>query len=375
MKSKKNAKEITKSNEKTFLKQTPIKQNDNEAKRHKLGTVLINNNRYELNLSSGIKDFQKSVKISKVYNISHEDRIFSISPYIAPNYVGQFTLDQEDQKEKTSKQIKNYKNKINHEKQNKKIALKKKIFNLKKKPKEINLEEYNKEKLRQIDEHEKQIQIEDEERQRKLKEEGGEIQKQLDDDDDNEEKLIELENKENQDIKIIEYEEIPKDSFENKIENNIEEENNRNQNYENQNQLNKNEENNKSPNKKDEEGEKEENIEKEKITLDELNILIKSAINELYLPEKVDNLVYDKAIIMIKCLSGANKRIFINGLKDGIMIKEDVNRYNIFLSKLLGKIKDDKFINQMKLKPYKEEEYPCHCKCHDEFYKEDECND
>ena len=78
---------------------------------------------------------------------------------------------------------------------------------------------------------------------------------------------------------------------------------------------------------------------------------------------------------MIKCLSGANKRIFINGLKDGIMIKEDVNRYNIFLSKLLGKIKDDKFINQMKLKPYKEEEYPCHCKCHDEFYKEDECND
>lgn len=385
MKFKNNYKENTKSNEKTYLNETPKQNNDN--KKYKLGTVLINNNRYELNLSSARNDNGNSVKFNKVYNFSNEDRIFSISPYIIPNYIGEFSIGQDEQKKNQITKRKNIKNKIIQHKKGKENLVvndfekKKKMSNTIKKK---SLEDYNKEILKQLDEQEKLIQLEDEERQRKFKE--GLNINQLNDEDEKGEIFKELEQQENQiktpekDEREIKEEEIPKDYDKNEFDTNLEfnviqDSDNKRQLLKEEDLLNNNKEekNDASLNKqlKEEERDKTTKI-KEEITLDELNILIKSAINEIFLPKTIDNLIYDKTIIMIKCLSEDNKKLFIKGLKDGIMIKEDVNRYNIFLSKLLGKIKDDHFLNQMKLKPFNEEEYSCHCKCHYEYSKEEE---
>ena len=391
MKFKNNNKENTKPNIKTYLKRTPGKQKS-DNKNPKLGKVSINNNknkRNELNLSSAQNDTYdtwNSSKIKKVSNFSTEDKIFTISPYISTNYIGGFNLGKDEKNENKNNKRKNIKIKIIQNKKEKEVKNgfeKAKILNNKAKPR--GLWEFNIEILRQIDEREKLMQLEDEELQRKLIE--GRKIKQLDDEDEGDEgeeiekqkKQIKTPAKNKREIKNNEKNKKNSDEKElkEKIEDKtIKDSDNKKQLNRDEKLLNNNkkEENNIRRNKKLKE-ERDENNKKEEITLDELNILIKSAINELFLPKNVDNLVYDKIIIMIKFLSESNKKIFVNGLLDGIMFKEDVNRYNNFLSKLLLKTKNNHFINQMKLRPYNEKEYSCHCKCHCEYSKENECDE
>ena len=118
--------------------------------------------------------------------------------------------------------------------------------------------------------------------------------------------------------------------------------------------------------KKLEEDEKNKGLSEEKINLDELNILIKGTIKELFEPKNVENIVYDKIIILMKCLSKENKEKFIDGLVQAIKTEEDEKRFAFILGEVSGngqnEEKNQDTLNN--LKPYNEEEYPCHCSCH-----------
>ena len=319
------------------LQKTPNKyKEENELKGRNIGTVLVNNNKVSKNdfdLSSGKKKTRRSVKSGKVYNLSHEDRIFDISPYIAPNYVRDFKYEGGEQKKfrDSKKDSKRKSKKINAKESEKKE-------NLNEKPNE--LEEENIQKLKQLDEDEKQIQLEDEERQKELEEEGNKQKTLLEDEDEDKQK--EMNPNENQD-KIIE------DKLN---EEKINEEEKKIQHSENQKKL--------------EEDEKNKDLNEEKINLDELNILIKGTIKELFEPKIVDNIVYDKIVILMKCLSKENKEKFIDGLIQAIKTEEDEKRFSFILGEVSGngRNKEKKQDILDNLKPYNEDEYPCHCNCH-----------
>ena len=307
------------------LQETPKKYTEeNELKGRNIGTVLVNNNKVNKNdfkVSSGKKSNRRSVKSGKVYNLSNEDRIFDISPYIAPNYVRDFKYEGGEQKKFRD-------SKKDSKRKSKKINVKgsEKKENLDEKPNE--LEEENIQKLKQLDEDEKQIQLEDEERQKELEEEGNKHKGLLEDEDEDKQ----MNPNENQDK--------------------INEEEKKIQHSENQKKL-EEDEKNKDPNE-------------EKINLDELNILIKGTIKELFEPKNVENIVYDKIIILMKCLSKENKEKFIDGLVQAIKTEEDEKRFAFILGEVSGnrqneEKKQDTLDN---LKPYNEEEYPCHCSCH-----------
>ena len=307
------------------LQETPKKYTEeNELKGRNIGTVLVNNNKVNKNdfkVSSGKKSNRRSVKSGKVYNLSNEDRIFDISPYIAPNYVRDFKYEGGEQKKFRD-------SKKDSKRKSKKINVKgsEKKENLDEKPNE--LEEENIQKLKQLDEDEKQIQLEDEERQKELEEEGNKQKGLLEDEDEDKQ----MNPNENQDK--------------------INEEEKKIQHSENQKKL-EEDEKNKDPNE-------------EKINLDELNILIKGTIKELFEPKNVENIVYDKIIILMKCLSKENKEKFIDGLVQAIKTEEDEKRFAFILGEVSGnrqneEKKQDTLDN---LKPYNEEEYPCHCSCH-----------
>ena len=319
------------------LQKTPNKyKEENELKGRNIGTVLVNNNKVSKNdfdLSSGKKKTRRPVKSGKVYNLSHEDRIFDISPYIAPNYVRDFKYEGGEQKKfRDSKKDSKRKSK----KIDAKESDKKKILN----EKSNELEEENIQKLKQLDEDEKQIQLEDEERQKELEEEGNKQKTLLEDEDEDKQK--EMNPNENQD-KIIE------DKLN---EEKINEEEKKIQHSENQKKL--------------EEDEKNKDLNEEKINLDELNILIKGTIKELFEPKNVDNIVYDKIVILMKCLSKENKEKFIDGLVQAIKTEEDEKRFSFILGEVSGNGRNEEKKQDISdnLKPYNEDEYPCHCRCH-----------
>ena len=321
------------------LQKTPNKyKEENELKGRNIGTVLVNNNKVSKNdfdLSSGKKKTRRPVKSGKVYNLSHEDRIFDISPYIAPNYVRDFKYEGGEQKKfRDSKKDSKRKSK----KIDAKESDKKKILN----EKSNELEEENIQKLKQLDEDEKQIQLEDEERQKELEEEGNKQKALLEDEDEDEDKQKEMNPNENQD-KIIE------DKLN---EEKINEEEKKIQHSENQKKL--------------EEDEKNKDLNEEKINLDELNILIKGTIKELFEPKNVDNIVYDKIIILMKCLSKENKEKFIDGLVQAIKTEEDEKRFAFILGEVSGNGRNEEKKQDIldNLKPYNEDEYHCHCNCH-----------
>jgi hypothetical protein len=312
------------------LQETPNKyKEENELTGRNIGTVLVNNNKVnktDFKISSGKKSIRRSVKSGKVYNLSNEDRIFDISPYIAPNYVRDFKYEGGEQKKfrDSKKDSKRKSKKINAKESEKKE-------NLNEKPNE--LEEENIQKLKQLDEDEKQIQLEDEERQKELEEEGNKQKELLEDEDEDKQ----MNPNENQD-KII--------------EDKLNEEKKKIQHSENQKKL--------------EEDEKNKGLSEEKINLDELNILIKGTIKELFEPKNVENIVYDKIIILMKCLSKENKEKFIDGLVQAIKTEEDEKRFAFILGEVSGNRQNEekKQDTLENLKPYNEEEYPCHCSCH-----------
>ena len=312
------------------LQETPNKyKEETELKGRNIGTVLVNNNKVNKNdfkVSSGKKSIRRSVKSGKVYNLSHEDRIFDISPYIAPNYVRDFKYEGGEQKKfrDSKKDSKRKSKKINAKESEKKENLNEKSNEL---------EEENIQKLKQLDEDEKQIQLEDEERQKELEEEGNKQKELLEDEDEDKQ----MNPNENQD-KII--------------EDKLNEEKKKIQHSENQKKL--------------EEDEKNKDLSGEKINLDELNILIKGTIKELFEPKNVENIVYDKIIILMKCLSKENKEKFIDGLVQAIKTEEDEKRFAFILGEVSGNRQNEekKQDTLENLKPYNEEEYPCHCSCH-----------
>jgi hypothetical protein len=334
-------------NSKENLQETPNKyKEENELTGRNIGTVLVNNNKVnktDFKISSGKKSIRRSVKSGKVYNLSNEDRIFDISPYIAPNYVRDFKYEggeqkkfrdsKKDSKRKSKKIDAKESDKKDSKRKNKKINAKEseKKENLNEKPNE--LEEENIQKLKQLDEDEKQIQLEDEERQKELEEEGNKQKELLEDEDEDKQ----MNPNENQD-KII--------------EDKLNEEKKKIQHSENQKKL--------------EEDEKNKGLSEEKINLDELNILIKGTIKELFEPKNVENIVYDKIIILMKCLSKENKEKFIDGLVQAIKTEEDEKRFAFILGEVSGNRQNEekKQDTLENLKPYNEEEYPCHCSCH-----------
>ena len=339
------------------LEETPNKSSNlNELKTKKVGTVLVNSykmDKKDFKISPKRKSIRRSVKTGKIGNISIESRIFSISPYVAPNYVREFKFDDEAQKKlRSSKnELKNKNQKMKEEKNDNK--------------KEKKLEEQNIKKLRQLSEIDKLLQIEDEETQKELKEEANK-RKEFDDEED--EKQKEIKKNEKKDTK-------------NEDELN-DEEGKRIEHSDNKNKLEKD--------KKDKE------LNKEKINSDELNMLIKGTIKELYEPKKIENIVYNKIIILMKCLSDENRQKFLDGLKQAIKTEEDEKRFSNILgetyeieeneeseqekenkeeskqeSKINIESKPDieeneelKTDNLNNLKIYREEEYPCHCLCH-----------
>ena len=115
--------------------------------------------------------------------------------------------------------------------------------------------------------------------------------------------------------------------------------------------------------------------EQKSLTLDELNILIQGTINELYLPEMIDPIVFNKIIITMKCLSEPFKKLFLRGLEHGIVTQEQQNRYNIILEKIFGNNNNyEGFEYQNDMSPYPEDENFCNCECHHITNMENEFN-
>lgn len=291
------------------------------------------NNRVSIPLKSKSKeidfDFKGEIRGSKYkLYISPEERIFSISPYVASNYEGEgdkirveelrkSKLEEEERKRKQREEMERKKRLKEEERKRKEAELRKKKEEEERKRREMEERRRREEEERKRREEYERLRREEEERLRREEEERLRREE--------EERLRREEEEEERRRKQIEYEERKKREEEERKR--LEEERLR--------QL------------------EEEARGCKVLTFEELNVLIQSFNEELYETEKVSPMTYDRIVVTLKVLSEVCKKMLLRGLKHGIRTQEHEDRYNI----VLGKYSDKNIENEERELPNEQREY------------------